>query len=410
MSKRPEWHKLISVYEKVPAYRRLLEENSSELFPIIEREKMTEDQSSCIMPEYFHDYLAGQLFKARTSGSTGQYLEIFWNKEDYMKSMVELWLLRVKFYDIYPHNRLFFFFTENESGDCFIERKNEFGISKKLLVEEQLKVVYESILAWNPEWMILQPSTAVILCEYYKRNNLQKPSALRYIEFNGELLTDEVRNLTKEVFECQIANQYGANEVNSIAFECPYGKMHVLSTNVFLEIVDEDGNLITDSSNQSEERVVDGRIIITSLRNHAMPFIRYDIGDRGKLFENHGCRCGCKNKILELSTGRNNDYVLWEDGERANSYIFVRIFDMINKFTDDGIIQFYVEQKNYDEFFVMIYKDEEVSEEQIIEAFYDSLEEKHLVHAHFLFEFTERLFEVRGQGKYMYFKSFIEKH
>lgn len=355
MSKRPKWNMMMNVYESIPAYKKLLDENTSLSLPIIEKKRMIEEQSSCIMPEFFHEYLTGELIKARTSGSTGQYLEIFWNNKDYLKSMVELWLLRVKFYGIYPHNRLCFFFTENEFGEQFIERKNELGICKNLLTEERLSGVCESILDWNPEWMILQPSTAVILCEYYKRNKLKKPTALRYIEFNGELLTDEVRNLTREVFECQIANQYGANEVNSIAFECPYGKMHVLDTNVFLEIVDEEGDLITDSSDEADDRTAEGRIIITSLRNRVMPFIRYDIGDRGRLFENRGCKCGCKNKILELSSGRNNDYVIWEDGERVNSYMFVHIFDMVNKYTDGGIVQFYVEQRDYDEFYIMIY-------------------------------------------------------
>ena len=253
--------------------------------------------------------------------------------------------------------------------------------------------------------MILQPSVAVILCEHIRRNKLRVPSSLRYIEFNGEILTDEVRNMTRMVFGCKIANQYGANEVNSIGFECQYGNMHILNSNVFVEIVDEEGCLMTDSSDFAANNSEEGRIILTSRRNNAMPFVRYEIGDKGKIHPTMDCPCGCKGKIIELSTGRNNDYVLFADGGRASSYIFVGLLDMVNVYTDGAIIQFYVEQLAYDEFRIMIYKDEEVEENYIIAAFQSCMKEERLLYAKFHFEFTDSLFEVRGSGKHMYYRN-----
>lgn len=136
-----------------------------------------------------------------------------------------------------------------------------------------------------------------------------------------------------------------------------------------------------------------------------MPFIRYDIGDKGKLYTNGNCSCGCKGKVIELSSGRNNDYILLVDGERIGSYIFVGIFDKINAYTDGAILQFYVEQTNYEEFHIMLCKDEEVEEKSIIEIFQVYINESCLRNAKFSFVFTDELFEVRGSGKHMYFKN-----
>ena len=96
-------------------------------------------------------------------------------------------------------------------------------------------------------------------------NKCEIPPELKYIEFSGELLTDEVREMTKTIFNCNIANQYGANEVNSIAYECPYGNLHVMKSNVYVEIADEYDNAIKDEC--------EGRVLLTSLTNSVMPFI-----------------------------------------------------------------------------------------------------------------------------------------
>ena len=118
---RPDAKKIKTIDDKLPAYERLIEEMKLELneckhfidLPIMKRKIMIEKQSNCIMPEYFVEYMKNKLKVIRTSGSTGQYLEVYWRAEDYVKSMAELWILRAKFYGIYPQNRLFFFFTGN---------------------------------------------------------------------------------------------------------------------------------------------------------------------------------------------------------------------------------------------------------------------------------------------------------
>lgn len=121
---------------------------------------------------------------------------------------------------------------------------------------------------------MLQPGMAMLLCKCMDIYDLPKIESVQYIEFSGEILTEEIRQAVGEHFGCQMANQYGVNEFNSIAYECPYGNMHLMSGNVYVEVLNEDRKCVVGK---------EGEVYVRSLTNSAMPLIRYRIGDRGKL-------------------------------------------------------------------------------------------------------------------------------
>ena len=394
-----------NVYKTVPVYRNLAIGQGIDVdniykfedFPVVSKNHMLDDENGCISPEYTVKYLQRKLLGTRTSGSTGKYLEILWDESDCKKSLLELWIKRVKYYNVYPHNRLMYFFTGKDKSELFVEKEHELGICKSLLTDKGIGEVYGKILEWNPEWMLLQPSSAAILCSYIRVNNAPIPKALKYVEFSGELLTDEVRHMTREIFGCQVANQYGANEVNSIAYECPYGNMHIMQSNVYVEIVDENDNIIQNDGQS-------GKIVLTSLKNNVMPFIRYDIGDIGCI-NRSSCQCGNCSPSITLASGRANDYIEFSDGERAGSYLFIKILDSVNAITDGAIRQFYIEQRDYDCFYIKICRDEEVEPEYIKQIFFESIDEPGLINSRYEFEFTDELFEVHGNRKYIYFRN-----
>src|SRR5207249_5185438 len=58
---------------------------------------------------------------------------------------------------------------------------------------------------------------------------------------------------------------------------------------------------------------VPGSIVVTDLSNFAMPLIRYQIGDVGKL-SGRACPCGRGLPLLESIEGREADYVVTADG------------------------------------------------------------------------------------------------
>lgn len=109
-----------------------------------------------------------------------------------------------------------------------------------------------------------------MLCETKVSIARAELASLKYIEMTGEELTDGLRFRIQECFHCPVADQYGANEVNSIAYECPEGNLHCMEDNVYVEILDDEGNPVPEGEA--------GNIYVTTCHNHAMPFIRYGIG------------------------------------------------------------------------------------------------------------------------------------
>lgn len=111
---------------------------------------------------------------------------------------------------------------------------------------------------------------AALLSHFIKENNMSVPKSLKYIELTGELLLDSDRNLIEDVFHIRPINMYGTNETNGIAIECNHGNLHILEDNVIVEVL-KNGMPVMDE---------EGDIFVTCLNNYAMPFIRYETGDK----------------------------------------------------------------------------------------------------------------------------------
>lgn len=291
-----------------------------------------------------------------------------------------------------------YFYTARSVGaeeDRSFLYKNQMGFAKSNLDMKELAKIYEDMKAFQPKWLNIQPSIAALLCQSIRKYKLSGLNSIEYVEFTGELLSDSVRHEVESVLKCKTANQYGSNETNSIAYECPYGNLHVLQANVYVEILDKDNKVIPDSK--------EGDICVTSLTNKAMPFIRYKLGDRGIKKSGVKCPCGNCSDILDITAGRRNDYAIDEDGEKVNSYVFVRAIDIINVVLEGAIKQFQIEQLDIGRFVVKLAVDEAVSEGQIEELFYENLLQSSLKNADFEFEFYEELLADDETGKLRYF-------
>ena len=352
--------RILEAYEKVPMYYNLAEkqgisvsEISFDEIPIVDKSYYAQAGMSALSSDCMAEYLAKKLIRMCTSGSTGKCSEVFWRKKDYNASLLELWILRRKYYGISTTDKMVYFCPLEGTGRRFVERRNALGIARESLTDGTLKQSYEKILEYDPDWMILQPSVAMLLCgiaEYLGKI----PKSLRYIEFTGEYLETEVERRTRTVFNCMTANQYGTKEVNSIAYECPAGNMHLMAGNVYAEVIGQDAQ-------------GDGEICITSLHNHAMPFIRFNIEDRGAIYRNIKCSCGRCSDVLELKAGRSNDWIRNADGTRIHADALVRIMRALNCRLEGGIRQYKILQTAYECFVVYLVLDEEECYEDVAE-------------------------------------------
>ena len=128
---------------------------------------------------------------------------------------------------------------------------------------------------------------------------------------SGELLHAGARAAISRAFQGRVFDIYGSSETKEIAWECPAGGMHVNADVLRVEILDEDGRPLPDGA--------EGQIVVTSLVNHAMPLLRYRMGDRGSLLPGR-CECGLAFPLLGVVTGREADMLELQGGRRVSPY------------------------------------------------------------------------------------------
>lgn len=153
----------------------------------------------------------------------------------------------------------------------------------------------------------------------------------------SEMLFEDDKQLMETQFGVPVINEYGASELDLIAFENRNKEWIINSETLFVEILDAKNNPLP----YGEE----GRLVISSLYNKAQPFIRYDIGDIGVLSK----KSTLKKPILEKLIGRTNDIVLLPSGKKAAGLIFYYVTKRIIE-KDSLVKAFVIEQQKLDTF------------------------------------------------------------
>ncbi len=117
---------------------------------------------------------------------------------------------------------------------------------------------------------------------------------------SAETLFPHMRKTIEKAFGCKVFDYYGSREVGAIASECEeHCGYHLSAENTVLEFVRKNEHVDTGES---------GKILITSLRNYGMPFIRYENGDVGKP-SNDDCTCGRRLPIMKSIEGRASQFL-----------------------------------------------------------------------------------------------------
>ena len=151
-----------------------------------------------------------------------------------------------------------------------------------------------------------------------------------FARVGGEQLFRFQRNEIESFLCGRVINSYGSTETGALAGECPAGSLHVYADHVHLEIFDGD-------SPAAHGEI--GEIVVTSLRNTAMPLVRYPVGDRGRLSRD-ACPCGLPHPVLENLQARSGDMVCAADGSAHHASELAERLDVF--FADpvaDGVRQ-----------------------------------------------------------------------
>lgn len=171
---------------------------------------------------------------------------------------------------------------------------------------------------------------------------------LRCCVVTSEILFEDDRKLMEEVFGVPVVNEYGASELDLIAFEDKAANFVVNSETLFVEVLSEEGRVLPHGT--------PGRIVITSLYNQAHPMIRYDLGDTG-ILDPEGT---LKTPILKKLIGRTNDFAILPDGKQVPGLTFYYVTK--SAISDSGNIrEFVIEQTSPAKFIVRYVSDNELT-------------------------------------------------
>ncbi|MEZ4792908.1 MAG: phenylacetate--CoA ligase family protein [Gelidibacter sp.] len=202
--------------------------------------------------------------------------------------------------------------------------------------EKQLKKFKETSF----DYLNGYTSSIVQFAKFLDRKQLVLASicpTLKACVVTSEMLFEEDKFLMEAQFGVPVINEYGASELDLIAFQNTKDEWQVNGETLFVEILDENNNPLPYGK--------EGRVVITALYNKAHPFIRYDIDDVGILSE----KSTIKKPILEKLVGRTNDIAILPSGKKAAGLTFYYITKSIVE--DDGNVkEFVIEQLKKDVF------------------------------------------------------------
>ena len=197
-------------------------------------------------------------------------------------------------------------------------------------------------------------SSIVLFAKYLQKKNTILTvicPTLKVCMVTSEMLFEEDKLLLERQLGIPIVNEYGASELDLIAFQNIEGEWLVNSETLFVEILDENNKAVPNGTS--------GRIVITSLFNKAHPFIRYEIGDIGILDE----KSTLKKPILKKLIGRTNDIAILPSGKKTPGLTFYYITKSIIE--DDGNVkEFIIKQTKVDSFEIEYVSEIELNNEQ----------------------------------------------
>jgi phenylacetate-CoA ligase len=279
-----------------------------------------------------------------SSGSTGEPLKYYNDKEHYswrIASMLRFWKwagyemgqkwMRVQ---LWPHNKL----SEkiiDRAARCVYVGTYKFDDAA---IERAVSLIKKE----RPKIIRGYTSAIYLIAKFMKEKGIGK-FRVNAVITTSETLFPHYRKLIEEQFDCKVYDIYGGEGI-IISGQCEKGNYHIDDNDVVVEFIKDDGNTAKPAELAN--------IIVTDLRNFAMPFVRYKIQDYGRQLDGL-CSCGRGLSLMGSIEGRDSDIVRTADGKYLMVQFFVVFFERM-----EGVEQFQVVQKKIDEIEVKIVKND----------------------------------------------------
>jgi phenylacetate-CoA ligase len=149
------------------------------------------------------------------------------------------------------------------------------------------------------------PSYALVLAEAVGSSAARDELRLRVGFFGAEPWTDGMRQEIERGLGLEAFDIYGLTELGGpgVAVECHrHDGLHVFEDHYFAEVIDPETGAVVPPGRP-------GELVLTSLRRHASPVIRYRTRDRTVLVA-EPCSCGSPFRRMRKIRGRTDDMLV----------------------------------------------------------------------------------------------------
>jgi phenylacetate-CoA ligase len=286
-----------------------------ENLPFLTREDVKNNLDALISPDW-----RGKLYLSETGGSTGTPIHFF-VEDSFWRWNIALEARGRRWYNVQVGDKMAWVWGAPRDMPEWSWRKRLIaGIRRQrylnafMMSDSRMQAFAEMLVDWQPAIIRAYPSALSLFAKFIKERGITgiRPKA---IETSAEKVTEVQRQLLEDVFQCPVVDCYGSRELGAIAWECKEGNRHLSETH-YIEI---------DAGGKKAQPGQMGEVVVTSLIQYAMPFIRYKNDDIAVLGGDN-CTCGRGLHILQEVVGRTHDYLITDDGQFVHGLFFAYIF------------------------------------------------------------------------------------
>ncbi len=206
----------------------------------------------------------------------------------------------------------------------------ETGRSFAMDIQQDPRRQLDWLLRIQPDFFLSTPSNARYLAELLLGRNQRVPN-LKCVQVVAETLTDLDQVRIASAFGVPVKNLYSCMEAGYIASPCPDGHgLHVHAENVLFELLNDEGEPCQPGET--------GRVVLTTLRNHITPFVRYEISDIATAGPER-CPCGRGLPLVTRVHGKVRPMLQLAGGRRKSSLQLVHSLLKLGVYLQHQIVQ-----------------------------------------------------------------------
>lgn len=262
---------------------------------------------------------------SKTSGSTGQPVEIFKYSLEYRSVIYGISLLEWEWHNRDLAKPLAMFRIGAESdGDFVIQEPinylGEVALGSQYRSDNRpIPELIDALLRHKPSYLFVNAITARLMAKEVLLGSYPKITIEQILSVSDPIDTN-FRELMREAFSAKVVDRYSTEELGLFALQCAHADhLHIVAPHYLVELLDE--------ANEPVPHGEPGRVVVTFFASSAMPLIRYELGDLAAAGDD--CPSGITWPVLSQITGRVRDYVDYPDGSRnIATFVYSKILSL----------------------------------------------------------------------------------